>query len=96
MPLTGIDAVVFGVEDLTAARRFLIDWGLRDDGGDDHNARYLTRDGTEVIAREKDDPCLPPPIQTGPTLREVVWGVEEPADLQRLAAALGIDRKSVV
>ncbi|TAK16831.1 MAG: glyoxalase [Rhizorhabdus sp.] len=90
MPLTGIDAVVFGVEDLTAARRFLIDWGLRDDGGDDHNARYLTRDGTEVIAREKDDPCLPPPIQTGPTLREVVWGVEEPADLQRLAAALGI------
>lgn len=89
MPLTGIDAVVFGVEDLTAARRFLIDWGLRDDGGDDHNARYLTRDGTEVIAREKNDPCLPPPIQTGPTLREVVWGVEEPADLQRLAAALG-------
>lgn len=90
MPLTGIDAVAFGVEDLAVARRFLIDWGLRDDGGDHHNARYLTRDGTEVIAREKDDPCLPPPIQAGPTLREVVWGVDDPADLQRLAAALGI------
>lgn len=90
MPLTGIDAVAFGVEDLAVARRFLIDWGLRDDGGDHHNARYLTRDGTEVIAREKDDPCLPPPIQAGPTLREVVWGVDDPADLQRLAATLGI------
>lgn len=90
MPLTGIDAVAFGVDDLAVARRFLIDWGLRDDGGDHHNARYLTRDGTEVIAREKDDPCLPPPIQAGPTLREVVWGVDDPADLQRLAATLGI------
>lgn len=90
MPLTGIDGVAFGVEDLAAAQRFLIDWGLRDDGSNDHLVRYLTRDGTEVIARGKDDPSLPAPFQTGPTLREVIWGVEKPADLQMLAAKLEI------
>ena len=40
------------------------------------------------IPIKPDAPGLAPPIEAGPTLREVTWGVEGMADLDRLAALL--------
>lgn len=89
MSFTGIDAIVFGVEDMEAACRFLTDWGVADGGSDVARLRYLTRDGAEVIVRPIDDPALPRAMQAGPTLRQVIWGVTDQAALDELAIRLG-------
>jgi catechol 2,3-dioxygenase-like lactoylglutathione lyase family enzyme len=90
MALMGIDAVVFGVADLAEARRFLDDWGVSQVSATPDKLVYRTRDGAEVIVQPKDSPDLPPPIEPGNTVREVIWGAADaPAlgeTLQRLRA----------
>ena len=49
MALTGIDAVVFGVADMTEAKRFLDDWGVSRVSAAADKLVYRTRDGAEVI-----------------------------------------------
>lgn len=89
MALTGVDAALFGVESLAEASRYLTDFGLSAQSSEDGVVRFVTRDGSEVVVREIADPALPPAMQAGPTLREVVWGVDAAADLSALAARLG-------
>jgi catechol 2,3-dioxygenase-like lactoylglutathione lyase family enzyme len=79
MSITGIDALVFGVADVEEAHRFLNDWGLERDLAD--HSRYTTRDGCELFVRHMDDPSLPPPIEGGSTVRQVIWGVRTHHDL---------------
>lgn len=85
MPFSGVDAVVFGVSDMAEAQRFLEDWGLSKLHADADRLVYETRDGGEVIVRPQDAPDLPPPIEPGNTLREVIWGA---TDAEGMAAAL--------
>ena len=87
---TGIDAIVFGVEDLGEARRFLGDWGLEEAGSNADRLRYLTMDATEVIVRFAQDPVLPPAMEAGSTLRQVVWGVGDAAALGELEDKWGV------
>lgn len=70
--ITGIDAITFGVEDVALCRRFFTDWGLREAAP----GRFETLNGCEVLVRPKDDPALPPAMEPGSTLREVVWGTD--------------------
>jgi catechol 2,3-dioxygenase-like lactoylglutathione lyase family enzyme len=81
MAVTGIDAVVFGVADMANAERFLEDWGMRPVVRTSDRLVYETRDGGQVIVRAKDAPDLPPAIEPGNTLREVVWGAADEAAL---------------
>ena len=46
--LTGIDKVVYGVEDLAECMRFFRDWGLAPVGEGDGRATFETLDGAEV------------------------------------------------
>ena len=71
MSITGIDAITYGVEDVGLCRRFFGDWGLTPKGED-----FETLNGGEVKIRHKDDPRLPPAMEPGSTLREVVWGTD--------------------
>jgi catechol 2,3-dioxygenase-like lactoylglutathione lyase family enzyme len=89
MPLTGIDGVTFGVDDLAVAARFLDDWGLAKARIDADSLLYTTRDGTDVIVRHRADPKLPPAMQDGSTLREVIWGVDGEDSLVDIAERLG-------
>ncbi len=41
-----------------------------------------------MLVRRIDDATLPPAIEAGPTLREVVWGVESQASLDQLARTI--------
>ena len=88
MAITGIDAITYSTERWDDARKFFADWGLK--GLADEPARQLweTLTGALVEVRRPDDSSLPPPIEPGPTLREVTWGVESMADLDRLAPLL--------
>jgi catechol 2,3-dioxygenase-like lactoylglutathione lyase family enzyme len=88
MALNGIDRVTFGVEDMAEAKRFLDDWGVAPVAVEDGELRYETRDGSEVVVRRHDDPGLPPPIEPGGTVREVIWGAESALELDRVLAGL--------
>ena len=80
MNFTGIDRIVYGVDDLKTCRRFLGDWGLSAKAENE----YATLDGSEVSIAPAASPDLPPAIEDGPTLRRVVWGLENEADLDAL------------
>ena len=89
MSVLGIDRVTYGVEDLGKCRKFFLDWGLRLVREADGALDFETLNGCEVFVRPADDPKLPPAIEPGPTLRQVIWGVEHGKDLDRLRAQLG-------
>jgi catechol 2,3-dioxygenase-like lactoylglutathione lyase family enzyme len=81
MSVLGIDEISYGADDLAACRQFFLDWGL---GLVEEQAERLvfeTLNGCRVIVAASSHPDLPPAIEAGPTLREVVWGVESAADL---------------
>jgi catechol 2,3-dioxygenase-like lactoylglutathione lyase family enzyme len=88
MSVLGIDEITYGADDLATARRFFQDWGLSlvDERAD--RLVFETLNGGRVIVAASDAADLPPAIESGPTLREVVWGVESEADLARYAGAL--------
>jgi hypothetical protein len=71
--ITGIDCITYGVEDLGLCRKFFTDWGLTATGDND----FETLNGCEVKLRAKDDPSLPPPMEAGPTLREVIFASDK-------------------
>jgi catechol 2,3-dioxygenase-like lactoylglutathione lyase family enzyme len=88
MTITGIDAVTFGVADLAAATRFLEDWGVKRAGA----GVYRCADRSEVRIRPLDAPDLPPAVEAGSTLREIVWGVDNRRALDTIRRELSRDR----
>jgi len=88
MSVLGIDQITYGADDLPACRRFFLDWGLSlvAEAGDE--LVFETLNGCKVVVAAIDKPGLPAPIEAGPTLREVVWGVASEDDLRRYAEAL--------
>jgi catechol 2,3-dioxygenase-like lactoylglutathione lyase family enzyme len=73
--IIGIDCITYGVDDLEQCRKFFADWGLKQVGEND----FETLNGGEVKLRQKDDASLPPAMEAGPTLREVIFASD--ADL---------------
>src|SRR2546423_12242991 len=88
MSIEGIDRMVYGVEEMAACRKFFSDWGLRLKRESAAAVEFESLNGCEIQLRHKDDASLPPPIEPGPTLRELTWGVEAQEDLERLRGAL--------
>ena len=88
MALKGIDAVVFGVEDMAESKRFLTDWGLAPVSADDDKLVFKTRDGAQAIVRPKAAADLPSAIEAGNTVREVIWGAEDQAELDKTLITL--------
>ncbi|MEO7404119.1 MAG: VOC family protein, partial [Burkholderiales bacterium] len=89
MPVNGIDSITYGVTDLTATRKFFIDWGLTLAHETADALDFSTLNGCMVHVRRADDASLPPAMESGSTLREVVWGVESEADLAQLKQSIG-------
>lgn len=88
MSVLGIDEITYGVEDLASCRDFFKDWGLKliSDNGDE--LLFETLNGCRVIVADLNKPGLPPAIEAGSTLREVVWGVASEADLTAYASRI--------
>jgi len=93
MQIVGVDSVIFGVEDLEAARKFCQDYGLSEAGHGAAGADFSTLDGSSVLLRRAGDAGLPPARVTGSTARETIWGVRSKADLEELGAELSSDRQ---
>lgn len=86
MSITGIDAITYGVEDLEQCRRFFGDWGLKEVAA----GHFETLNGCEVRVLAKDDPSLPPAMEAGSTLREVIFGTDGTGELQPCADPGGL------
>lgn len=89
MAFSGVDAVVLGVADIGASRRFLADCGLHEVFADKGRVVCETRDGAEIVLRPAEAPDLPPPAAPGAVLREMVWGVADAAALKGALTRLG-------
>lgn len=89
MHLQGIDEVTFGATDLARCRQFFQDWGLTLVSEAPQALVFESLNGCRVVVAHSDQPGLPAGLEPDPTLREVVWGVENAAVLahfrQRLA-----------
>ena len=99
MTILGIEQLVYGVEDLEAAIRFQEDWGMECIDRGIHGAGFRLQNETSVHLRHASDGSLPPaairwlPHLSRSTLREVIWGVDNSASLQAIAAELSRDRE---
>jgi catechol 2,3-dioxygenase-like lactoylglutathione lyase family enzyme len=90
MTVMRVERVVYGVTDLGECTRFFEDFGLERLG---EATDFATRTGQVLQLRPADDPDLPPAVEPGSTLREIVWGVDTEESLEELAAALAADRE---
>jgi catechol 2,3-dioxygenase-like lactoylglutathione lyase family enzyme len=93
MTVMRVERVVYGVADLDECTRFFGDFGLEPLPGEGAGNRFATSMGQVVELRPADDPGLPPAVEDGPSLREVVWGVDTPEALDALADGLAGDRE---
>jgi Glyoxalase/Bleomycin resistance protein/Dioxygenase superfamily len=96
MTITRIEALAFGVLDLEACVRFFGDAGLEQMEAGKTGATFSTPERQLVHLRMADDPGLPPPVATAPTLREIVWGVDTAQALDAIGSELAKDRAVAV
>jgi catechol 2,3-dioxygenase-like lactoylglutathione lyase family enzyme len=104
MTITRVERVVYGVADLDECTRFFDDFGLDrvtedrvtadgQSGEGPPGARFATQTGQVVELRPAGDPSLLPAVDNGPTIREIVWGVDSAEALDALAARLADGRE---
>ncbi len=82
--ILGIDQITYGTADLATSRRFFSDWGLKLVADDGASLVFESLNGCRVIVADPALVNLPPAIEDGPSLREVVWGVRDAASLSVL------------
>ncbi|NNN30300.1 glyoxalase [Streptomyces sp. S3(2020)] len=93
MGIQRIESATYSIDDLGECIRFFDDFGLFLVERTDEHAVFETRTGQTLHLDTDPGPLLPPAVENGPTLREVVWGVDTPQELDRLVAAAGKDRE---
>lgn len=93
MNIIGPDALVFGVDDVAACAQYLTDYGLKPVDTTAAGGRFEALDGTSIIIAAKDDPSLPPAMETASMLRKTVYGVADQATLDAIGAELMRDRE---
>jgi len=88
MSVSGIDEITFGSSDLSACRKFFLDWGLTLKEEQPQLLVFESLNGCRVLVAHSDKPGLPAGMEPDPTLREVVWGLPTQSDLETLRVSL--------
>ena len=92
MNIVGLDALVFGVDDVAACTQYLTDYGLDAVGTNAQGGRFESLDGSAIVIAHKSDASLAPPLGTASMLRKTIYGVADAASLEAIATELGKDR----
>ena len=92
MNIVGLDALVFGVDDVAACTQYLRDYGLDAVDVSASGGRFVSLDGSAVVIAHKDDATLPPGLGTASMLRKTVYGVVDAKAIEAIAAELDKDR----
>jgi catechol 2,3-dioxygenase-like lactoylglutathione lyase family enzyme len=92
MPVTRVESIVYGTDDVAAGIKYFEEWGLpcREKGAS--GAKFALPTGQTVEIRGEGDSALPAAIEKGPTVRETVWGVDTKDALDAVGAELARDR----
>ncbi|MFF2330028.1 MULTISPECIES: VOC family protein [unclassified Streptomyces] len=93
MGIQRIESVTYSIDDLAACGRFFDDFGLFLVERTDEHAVFETLTGQTLRLDTRPHALLPAPVESGPTLREVVWGVDTGEELDRLVREAGRDRE---
>lgn len=93
MKITGLETLVFGVEDLAGCAQYLKDYGLTPVREGAEGGRYEALDGSGVELALASDASLPAATSSTCLLRKTVLGVADEATLEAVAAELGKDRE---
>lgn len=88
MDIMGIDEITYGADDFETCKKFFADRGLESVSESADKLVFSTLNGCLVNVVKQDARDYPAPIEPGPTLREVVWGVSDEDVLKRLAQQL--------
>lgn len=88
MGILGIESLIYGVTNVATCIRYFEDFGLKLVESSHSHGRFELEEGSSVIIRHRDDPLLPPTRMEGDGVREVIWGVDSAAVLDRLAEAI--------
>src|ERR1700728_1406316 len=91
MAINGIETLVYGVDDIDRSTRFFEDFGLPLAKREADLVLFELDEGSKVELRPMSDPALPASAIIGSGVREVIWGVDTPANLEALAADLERD-----
>jgi catechol 2,3-dioxygenase-like lactoylglutathione lyase family enzyme len=93
MNVTGLDSVTYGVPDLAEAKRFWTDFGLFLSEETPTRLLFSSLDQSTVVVKLHSDASLPPAIESGPGVREAIFGVRSADDLKAIANELSRDRE---
>ena len=89
MAITGVETLVYGVDDIDECVRFFDDFGLVMTEKTDDRA---LDDGSQVLLHHIENPMLPETILCDTGVREVIWGVDTVENLEALVRGLETDR----
>lgn len=92
MTINGIASLIYGVEDLDLATRFLVDFGLPLTRQSAAESRFDLAEGSNVIIRPLASAQRAGSSLVGFGVQEVIWGVSDAAALERLVEDLERDR----
>lgn len=92
MTILRIERVIYAVDDVPTCARFFEDFGLLPSDQSDAKSQLCTQTNQVVELRRSEDQELPAPVESGPTLREVTWGVDDQRSLDLLIDDLRSDR----
>lgn len=96
MKITRIESLLYGIGEVEAGIRYYDDWGLKPLERGRNGADFALPSGQVIRLRSAGDATLPQPIEAGSTVREIVWGVEEPASLEEIGAELSRDGEAAL
>lgn len=94
--ILSIDKIIYGVEDRDLGRRFFGDWGLNKLEHSQQRTVFETLEGSQIVLHDVDDQTLPSAVETGSTVRQLVWAVRDEAALARLEKSLAAAGHAVV
>ena len=92
MGIARIESVTYAVEDLEECVRFFEDLGLALAHRADDRAVFTTVVGQTLHLETAPASGCPTSVEDGPGIREVIWGVDTRAELDRLVARVATDR----
>jgi catechol 2,3-dioxygenase-like lactoylglutathione lyase family enzyme len=87
MAISGIESLVYAVDDVAESARFFTDFGLKpDESAPDGGAVFLLADQSSVVLLPHEHPALPRGGQIeGTGVHEVIWSVDSEQQISRLA-----------
>jgi hypothetical protein len=93
MPIQRVESLFYGVDDVARGTKYFEDFGVEKVEGGEKGATFRTPTNQFIHVRPMSDASLPSAPESGPTMREAVWGVDSKAALEAIGAELSKDRE---